>query len=123
MLRRTIPEITLAANDLESVTRFFTEMLGFERSTYTFDYQGEVDPVVRHGDIEIRFRRCIHSETPTSSTMTGIVIECDDCQRWADLMFAKGLQPSYVHDIGQPLRLKYWIKDGFYLAFEQPDAA
>jgi hypothetical protein len=49
------------------------------------------------------------------------VIECDDCQRWADRMYAKGLEPGYGHDVGKPLRLEYWIKDGFYVAFEQPD--
>ena len=123
MLRRSIAEITLAPEDIEPVTRFFTDILGFEKSTYTFDREGEVAPVVRHGDIEIRFRRYIDSRTPARSSMTGVVIECDDCQQWADRMHAAGLEPGYGHDVGEPLRLEYWIKDGFYVAFEQPDEA
>lgn len=124
MLRRAIPEITLGADDLQLVTRFFTEVLGFEKSTYTFDGEGERDPIVRHGNIEIRFRRYINSQTPSRSTSTGVVIECDDCQSWADRIHARGLQPTnYGRDVGQPIRLECWIKDGFYVAFEQPDGA
>jgi hypothetical protein len=122
MLRRTIPVISLTPEDVEPVTRFFTDILGFEKSTYTFDRDGEVDPIVWHGDIEIRFNRYFDGRTPALPCNVGIVIECDDCQQRADRMYAAGLHPSYTHDVGRPLRVT-WIKDGLYVAFEQPDEA
>jgi hypothetical protein len=113
MLFRTIPEISLAPEDVEPITRFFTDILGFEKSTHTFDGDGEVDPIVRHGEIEIRFHKWYDVRPPYR---VGIVIECDDVQQWIDRLFDAGLRPGLGH-----ARVECQIKDGLYVAFKERD--
>ena len=109
-----IPEIVV--RDIDTVTRFLIDVVGFE--VRTDECRAHVQAILVNGDIQIHVFSA-DKDPNLRSYITGLVFRCDDCKYWHDRLESNGLAPALVDKADYPLSAGCHVTDDFAVTFEE----